>query len=139
MRTIRGGFKQREDAAAGEIAQPRRIHHPFPGQDLALMNNLVYVPLLTLAPTLAAAAEKPDWAFPVTGKVQPRSNDDGRPRTAPGSSLSLTRAQIEDGYNPPDWYPNAHPTMPQIVARGDKATARFAICPSARGDICTAA
>jgi hypothetical protein len=30
MSTVRGGFKQREDAAAGEIAQPRRIHHRFP-------------------------------------------------------------------------------------------------------------
>ena len=52
-----------------------------------------------------------------------RSNDDGYPGTAPGSSLFLTRAQIGDGYNLPDWYPNAHPTIPQIVARGDKATA----------------
>jgi len=31
MRTVRGGFKRREDAAAGEIARPRRIHHPLPG------------------------------------------------------------------------------------------------------------
>jgi len=75
----------------------------------------------------------------VTDKVQPARTTTANPGPLPGSSLFLTRAQIGDGYNPPDWYPNAHPTMPQIVARGDKATARFAICPSARGDICTAA
>jgi len=88
MRTIRGGFKQREDAAAGEIAQPRRIHHPFPGQDLALMNNLVHVPLLTLAPTLAAAAEKPDWAFPVTDKVQPARTTTANPGPRPAAACS---------------------------------------------------
>jgi len=77
--------------------------------------------LIVLVPLAALAAERPDWAFPVTDKVQPPSRDDGQPKTAPGSALSLTRAQIDDLFNPPDWYPSLHQPMPPVVARGDKA------------------
>ena len=51
----------------------------------------------SLAPAVVAGAERPDWAFPVTDKVLPPSKDDGKPKTAPGSTLSLTRDQIEIG------------------------------------------
>ncbi|HUI96589.1 MAG TPA: cytochrome C [Xanthobacteraceae bacterium] len=71
----------------------------------------------------ARAAERPDWAFPATDKVQPPATDDGKPKTAPGSTLALTRAQIDDLYNPPDWYPDMHPPMPDVVAHGDKPEA----------------
>ena len=77
--------------------------------------------ILALACTSAAlAAERPDWALPTTEKVLPPSKDDGKPKTAPGSTLSLTRAQIDDLFNAPDWYPDLHPPMPQVVAHGDK-------------------
>ena len=36
----------------------------------------------------------------------------------PGSNGSFTVAQIRDGYGPADWYPEDHPTMPDIVAHG---------------------
>jgi cytochrome c553 len=71
-----------------------------------------------LLPAKAGAADKPDWAFPVTDKVQPPSRDDGSPKTAPGSDKSYTRKQIDDMFNPPDWYPDLHPPMPQVVAHG---------------------
>jgi cytochrome c553 len=76
-----------------------------------------------LAPVVAAGAEKPEWAFPVTEKVQPPTKDDGKPRTAAGSALVLTRAQVDDMFNAPDWYPDMHPPMPPVVARGNKDTA----------------
>jgi cytochrome c553 len=75
---------------------------------------------ILLAPAAAPAAEKPDWAFPVTDKVLPPSTDDGKVKTAPGSTLALTRAQIDDLFNAPDWFPDMHPPMPQVVAHGDK-------------------
>jgi cytochrome c553 len=78
--------------------------------------------LLAAGVTSARAAERPDWAFPVTDKVQPPVKDDGQPKHAPGSSKSYTRAQIDDLYNPPDWYPELHPPMPDIVARGNQGT-----------------
>lgn len=79
---------------------------------------IVVLALAWAAPALAA--ERPDWAFPVTDKMLPPSKDDGQPKTAPGSALSLTRAQIDDLFNPPDWYPAMHPPMPPVVAHGNK-------------------
>ena len=74
--------------------------------------------LAVLVPVAAVAADKPDWAFPVTDKVRPPNRDDGKPKTAPGSDKSYTRAQIDDLFNPPDWYPDLHPPMPPVVAHG---------------------
>jgi cytochrome c553 len=84
------------------------------------VKRLVAILLVLAAAGAALAAERPDWAFPVTDKVQPPSRDDGKPKTAPGSTLSLTRAQIDDLFNPPDWFPSLHPPMPAVVAHGDK-------------------
>ena len=82
------------------------------------MRKLITAMAFALVPLTAGAADKPDWAFPVTEKVQPPSRDDGKPKTAPGSNLSLTRAQIDDLFNPPDWRPDLHPPMPDVVAHG---------------------
>ena len=84
------------------------------------MKTFALVLGLALAPAVALAAERPDWAFPVTDKVLPPSKDDGKPKTAPGSALSLTLAQIDDLFNAPDWFPDTHPPMPQVVAHGNK-------------------
>lgn len=86
------------------------------------MNRLSCV-LLLLLPLIAAAQQKPDWAFPVTDKLQPRTQEDpAKLHTAPGSTLSLTRAQIDDIYNVPDWFPDLHPPMPTIVQHGNQPT-----------------
>ena len=86
------------------------------------MRMLACVAILASLSSGAMAAEKPDWAFPVSDKVQPPAKDDDTPKTAPGSSLSRTRAQVDDLFNPPDWYPDIHPPMPEVVARGNQAT-----------------
>ena len=88
------------------------------------MKSLIGVLTLALLPTLAAAAEKPDWAFPVTEKVQPPPRfDANRVRPAPpGSTLSITRAKADDMFDIPNWYPNMYPPMPKIVQFGDKDT-----------------
>jgi cytochrome c553 len=36
----------------------------------------------------------------------------------PGSSQSFTLAQVRNGFGPADWYPEDHPAMPDIVAKG---------------------
>jgi hypothetical protein len=73
------------------------------------MRKLIGVLALAAAPALAAAAEKPDWAFPVTDKVQPPPRfEAGRVRPAPpGSTLSITRAKADDMYDIPNWYPTS--------------------------------
>jgi cytochrome c553 len=86
------------------------------------MKSLIGVLALALVPTFAAAAEKPDWAFPVTEKVQPPPRfDANRVRPAPpGSTLSITRAKADDMYDIPNWFPNMYPPMPAIVQYGNK-------------------
>jgi cytochrome c553 len=92
------------------------------------MRSLLGVLLIGFAPImvpiLAVAAERPDWAFPVTDKVQPPLPADEAPHSAPGSTKSYTRKQIDDLFNPPDWYPDLHPPMPQIVAHGEATAVR---------------
>jgi len=44
--------------------------------------------------------------------------DDGLEKTVPGSKTSFTRKQISDLFNAHDWFPEDHPTMPDVVAHG---------------------
>jgi cytochrome c553 len=89
---------------------------------------LASLPLASLALTPvagpAAAADKPEWAFPVTEKDQPPPRIEGtRLRPAPpGSTLSITRAKADDMYDIPNWYPDMYPAMPKIVQFGNKDT-----------------
>jgi hypothetical protein len=83
------------------------------------MRGLVSILLLTFLPSLALAAERPEWAFaPEPAPAITPLPDDGQPKQVPGSSLHLTRKQISDPGNPPDWFPDEHPPMPQVVAHG---------------------
>ena len=88
------------------------------------MKNVIGVVALALLPVVAAAADKPDWAFPVTEKVQPPPRFEGsRVRPAPpGSTLSITRAKADDMYDIPNWYPTLYPSLPKIVQFGNKDT-----------------
>ena len=87
------------------------------------MRCVLWAVALLLAPVAANAADKPTWAFPVTDKDQPPGRyDPNRIHTAPGSPLRITRAQVDDMYNIPDWFPDMYPPMPKIVQYGNKDT-----------------
>jgi cytochrome c553 len=64
----------------------------------------------------ALAQGNVDWAYPVTPKPEPL--DSVRQHQVPGSARKYTQAQIDDPFNPPDWFPGEHPPMPEIVAHG---------------------
>ena len=72
----------------------------------------------------AAAADKPEWAFPVTEKDQPPPRIQGARlrEPPPGSTLSITRAKADDMFDIPNWYPEMYPPMPKIVQFGNKDT-----------------
>jgi cytochrome c553 len=75
---------------------------------------------LAAAGSLADDAGPPGWAYadnPPGAKPVP---DDGTARHLPGSTASFTLTQIRDLFNVPDWYPDDHPPMPDIVAHGRK-------------------
>jgi cytochrome c553 len=64
----------------------------------------------------------PYWAFAVdpTSASDAKAKLDETPRHVPGSAAAFTLAQISDLFSAPDWHPDAHPTMPDIVAHGKK-------------------
>src|SRR5882724_9093214 len=100
------------------------------------MQNAIWIVLLALLPAVAAAAERPEWAFGPerTGEAVPRRPDDGKLKQAPGSARFYTQAQIDDPMHPPDWFPEEHPPMPQVVAHGNGTTVRACIgCHLANG------
>jgi cytochrome c553 len=72
----------------------------------------------------AFSADLPDWAFGFPGPGAPPPAAPAAPDTSmkhlPGSKLQFTRAQISDRFGPADWYPEDHPTMPEVVAHGKK-------------------
>lgn len=51
-----------------------------------------------------------------------RPSDDGVAKHVPGSTISFTLTQIHDLFNPPDWHPEDHPSVPHSVARGRQPT-----------------
>jgi len=68
----------------------------------------------------ATITPPPPWAFHVNPPGTAPKNDDVTPKHVPGSSVALTIDQTRDAYNVPDWHPDAHPPMPEIVAHGRK-------------------
>jgi cytochrome c553 len=83
------------------------------------MNKWIYAAALVLVPAFAVAADSPpDWAYlPPTPGFKPPP-DSGQPTHRPGSTKAYTQEQVDDIFNPPDWYPDEHPPMPQLVAHG---------------------
>jgi cytochrome c553 len=76
---------------------------------------LVYVGAAGVA---TQQAPVPDTLWVMPDRVEREFPADPAPKTAPGSTKKYTQAQIDDLLNPPDWYPDQHPTPPQIVVKG---------------------
>jgi cytochrome c553 len=71
---------------------------------------------------LAARADV-EWAYQVRDESQVPAQDlefDRQAlRTVPGSDLELSQEQIDDHWNPPDWFPDDHyAPVPDVVAHG---------------------
>jgi cytochrome c553 len=78
-----------------------------------------------------AAGEDPEWAYPAA----PAARDVAALKRVPGSTRAYTQTQIDDGFNPPDWFPEEHPPMPEIVAHGRAPAVRAcAFCHLPSGD-----
>src|SRR5688572_10807334 len=90
------------------------------GRDL--MRTFVTAAAMALACAIvsASAIEGMDWAYPIAPKGKGKGPDTEKMLTVPGSKKQYTAAQIGDGFGPPDWFPDEHPTMPAVVANGRK-------------------
>jgi len=70
--------------------------------------------------TAPGAEEPPAWAYPVNPPDSRPAVDDGSLRRVPGSTRAYTLSQLRDFFMAPDWHPDDHPVMPDVVALGRK-------------------
>jgi cytochrome c553 len=82
---------------------------------------LTYFILAIVAGVPADAADSlPVWAYPVNPPGLKPAPDDGVLKQVPNSAAAFTMTQIRDLFSPPDWHPDNHPPMPDVVGRGNK-------------------
>jgi len=86
------------------------------------MKNWMMIAALAALPALAQNGKDLTWAYPMPDKNPPTAADNG-PKKLPGSTRSYTQAQIDDQFNPPDWYPDEHGALPKVVKTGVQAQA----------------
>lgn len=58
------------------------------------------------------------WAYAINTPGVELPFEFNVPRTVPGSAVEFTFTNPRNLYQPPDWHPEDHPEMPDIVARG---------------------
>ena len=93
------------------------------------------------APPLAPGVIPPQATAPRTPPVAdpnapPVTGPAAALRQAAGSRFQFTQAQISYSYGPADWFPEDHPTMPELVSHGKPGVARACgLChlPTGRG------
>ncbi|MBV9118647.1 MAG: hypothetical protein JOY63_14930, partial [Acetobacteraceae bacterium] len=90
------------------------------------MRHLIAAVLLAVAfATVKSSAgvnadEPPAWAYPVNPPGAQPPRDDGSPRHLPGSPAAFTKTELSNLFGVPDWYPDDHPPMPEVVAHGQR-------------------
>ena len=84
----------------------------------SLLTALLSMALLS-TPVLAADAP-PSWLYPVPPKDYKPELADSAVVKLPGSKASYTAGQLRDNFVTGDWYPEEHPTMPDVVKNGRK-------------------
>lgn len=97
------------------------------------MRKVVFIQILALGlmtafEGLAQQPQRPDWAFNVPSKTQPPAEESKGPIHVPGSSQSFTAAQIDDLANPPVWFPDEHPNVPEVIVHGKGAALACGSC-----------
>src|SRR5258706_14876914 len=81
---------------------------------------LIYAFLAIAAGVPADAADSlPVWAYPVNPPGITPAPDDGTLTHVPNSAAAYTLTQIRDLFTPPNWHPDNHPSMPDVVGRGN--------------------
>ena len=80
---------------------------------------------LSISATASAAQDGfvvPAWAYPGNQPPAAAAAPSADPTLlhVPNSHATFTHAQVKDLFAPPDWHPDSHPPMPEIVAHGRK-------------------
>jgi cytochrome c553 len=83
------------------------------------MKRWLLASLALVLPAAAGAADAPpEWAYPAAPAGFQPPADNGQPKHVQGSTRTYTQKDVDDFTNPPDWFPNEHPPMPDLVAHG---------------------
>src|SRR5882757_3289885 len=83
------------------------------------MRKLACASLVAMMPVMALGADAPpDWAYPTAPANFQPPPDNGQSKHVAGSSLSFTQSDVDNGFGPPDWFPNEHQPLPALVAHG---------------------
>ena len=82
--------------------------------------GLAAAPVLGAETTAPGEEGPPAWAYPVNPPDSRPAADDGSLRHVPGSARTYTLSQLRDFFLAPDWHPDDHPVMPDVVAVGRK-------------------
>lgn len=88
----------------------------------------------------AAIRAAESWAFPKSHSpdssvaVQAPQPSPNAVMHIPGSTRTYTRAELADGFEVADWFPQDHPPMPHIVAFGRKPAYACAACHNVGGE-----
>lgn len=94
--------------------------HDVPFVAVAIALAAWMTPLHAQAPEGEGANTVLPWAYvlndPVSGSVE--ADDPAEIVTVPGSTVSMPRSAISIATGPPDWHPDGHPPMPELVATG---------------------
>jgi cytochrome c553 len=117
---------------------------PFSGILLAALASMALFGGMLIHPTGVAASpqqemnapEPPSWAYPINPPDDRPPADDGTLHHVPGSGKAMTRRQALDAFNIPDWHPDEHPAMPEVVEHGRKPGVRgcgYCHLPNAQG------
>ncbi len=87
-------------------------------------SNIMLVTSTLLALATFSVQADVEWAYQVLDEsLLPQQDleiDLHAPRSVPGSDLQRSQEQIDDHWNPPDWFPDDHyAPVPEVVAHGD--------------------
>jgi cytochrome c553 len=76
----------------------------------------------------------PGWAYPMNPPGFKPPPDDGTLRRVPGSSATYTLSQARNLFAAPDWHPQDHAPMPEVVSQGRKPSVQACgVCHRAGG------
>jgi cytochrome c553 len=85
------------------------------------MKKFVLLYWFVVALAFATAVQNlPEWAYVTRRPDLKDPVDDGSLRHVPDSSRAWTLTQLQDFFFAPDWHPEDHPPLPEIVAHGSK-------------------
>ncbi len=95
---------------------------------LAVVGVAVSGAAMAQAPAAGSSASVPSasfpaWAYPWAPDFK-GPPDDGVPRHVPDSAAAFTIAQERDLFFAPDWHPDDHPPLPDVVAHGRQPDVR---------------